>query len=74
VAFFITFVWSGAMQREPIKTDPDGFAEIWRAAEQRRAEDIRGWLGQWFERRRLKAANDAAISPKAHPALGSARP
>jgi hypothetical protein len=65
---------ASAMQREPIKTDPDGFAEVWRTAEQRRAEDISGWLGQWFERRRLRVVDDGAIGPKGHPALGSARP
>jgi hypothetical protein len=37
------------MEREPIKTDIDSLAEVWRSAEQRRAEDMRGWLGQLFE-------------------------
>jgi hypothetical protein len=74
VAFFITLVWSSAMEREPIKTDPDGLAEVWRTAERRRAEDIRGLLGRLFEqRRRRKAADDGAISPKRRPALGSAK-
>lgn len=61
------------MERELIKTDPDGFAEVWRTAQQRRAEDIGGWLGQWLERRRLKRVDDGDTSPKAHRALGSAR-
>jgi hypothetical protein len=55
------------MAREPIKTDPDGLAEVWRAAEQRRAEDISGWIWQLFERRRLKLADDTAKSAKGHP-------
>jgi hypothetical protein len=51
------------MNREPIKTDSDDFsgdlAEVWRTAQQRRAEDIGAWLGQLFERRRrLKVADD----------------
>jgi hypothetical protein len=73
VAFFITIIWSSAMEREPIKTDPDGITEVWRAAEQRRAEDISGWLGQWFERRQLKVADDGATNPRGHRALGSAK-
>jgi hypothetical protein len=49
-------------------------AEVWRAAQQRRAEDIGGWLGQLFDRRRrLKVADDGAIYPKDRPALGSAK-
>jgi hypothetical protein len=66
------------MNREPIKTDSDDFsgdlAEVWRAAQQRRTEDIGAWLGQLFERRRrLKVADDVAIYPKGRPALGSAK-
>jgi hypothetical protein len=61
------------MAREPIKTDPDGFAEVWRAAEQRRAEDISGWVSQLFKRRRLKLADDTASAPDGHSALGSAK-
>jgi hypothetical protein len=73
VKFFVAWRFSspsngaGAMAREPIKTDPDGLAEVWRAAAQRRAEDISGRVGQWFERRQLKRADDAAKSPKGHP-------
>ena len=55
------------MAREPIKTDPDGLAEIWRAAEQRRTEDIGGWICQLLERRRLRLADDGAKSARAHP-------
>jgi hypothetical protein len=55
------------MAREPIKTDPDGLAEVWRAAELRRAEDITGWMFQWFERRRLKLAEGGAKSSSGHP-------
>jgi len=54
------------MARELVKTDPVGLSEVWRAAEQRRTEDISGWVGQWFERRQLKRADDAAKSPKGH--------
>ena len=61
------------MDHEPIKTDPDGLAEVWRSAERRRAEEISGWLGQLFERRRLKVADSAAIYPKGHPAPHSAK-
>jgi hypothetical protein len=70
VAFFITFKWSSAMEREPIKTDPDGFAEVWRRAEQRRAEDMRGWLGQLFEQGPRPETSDAVEAyPPGHPAL-----
>jgi hypothetical protein len=55
------------MAHEPIKTDPDGVAEVWRAAQQRRADDITGWVFQWFKRRRLKLADDAATARKGHP-------
>jgi hypothetical protein len=62
------------MNREPIKTDSDDLAEVWWTAQQRRTEDIGGWLGQLFERRRrLKVADDGAIYPKGRPALGSAK-
>jgi hypothetical protein len=66
------------MNREPIKPDSDDFsddlAEVWRTAQQRRTEDIGGWLGQLFERRRrLKVADDGAKYPKGRPALGSAK-
>ncbi len=57
------------MEREPIKTDSDGLAEIWRTAEQRRAEDISGWLGQLFKRRQTRAADGKAAYPQGHPAL-----
>jgi hypothetical protein len=66
------------MDREPIKTNSDDFsgdfAEVWRTAQQRRAEDIGGWLGQLFERRRrLKVADAEATYPKGGAALGSAK-
>ena len=51
-------------------TDPDGLAEVWRNAERRRAEDIDGWLRQWFEqRRRLKVSDAEYTHPKGRPAL-----
>jgi hypothetical protein len=57
------------MEREPIKTDIDSLAEIWRSAEQRRAEDLRGWLGQLFEQRPwLKASDAGRTYPPGHPA------
>jgi hypothetical protein len=52
------------MTREPIKTDPDGLAEVWRAAEQRRAEDISGWFSQLFERRRSNSPTMRPPLPK----------
>ncbi len=66
------------MNREPIKPDSDDFsgdlAEVWRTAQQRRAEDIGAWLGQSFERRRrLKVADEGTLYPKGRPALGSAK-
>ena len=58
------------MEREWNNTDPDGLAEVWRSAERRRAEDIDGWLRQWFEqRRRLKVSDAKATYPKGRPAL-----
>jgi hypothetical protein len=58
------------MEREPTKTDPDGLAEIWHSAEYRRAEDMRGWLGQLFQQReRPNVADAGAIHPAGHPAL-----
>jgi hypothetical protein len=70
VAFFITFKWSSAMEPEQIKTDSDGFAEVWRRAQQRRSEDIGGWLGQLFEQRPRPKASDAKETyPPGHPAL-----
>jgi hypothetical protein len=73
VAFFITIAWRAAMERELMKPEPGDLAEIWRTAEQRRAEDIGGWFGQLFERRRLKVADDGAKYPHGHSALGSAK-
>jgi hypothetical protein len=63
----LRFVWSNAIEREPIKTDPDGLAEIWRTAEQRRAKDISGWLGQLFDqRRRPRVADGEAAYPQGY--------
>jgi hypothetical protein len=59
--------------REPTKTEPEGFAEIWRSAEQRRAEDMRGWLGQLFERRPLQAPKVDGAYSKGQPAFRSAK-
>jgi len=61
------------MEREPTKTDPEGLAEIWRSAEQRRVEDISGWLGQLFERRPLKASKVDNAYSKGQPAFRSAK-
>jgi hypothetical protein len=60
------------MEREPIKTDIDGLADIWRSAEQRRAEDIGAWLGELFGPQRLKTSGAASAYPEGHPALRSA--
>jgi hypothetical protein len=49
------------MQREENKADCDDLAEIWRSAEQRRAEDIRAWLGRFFEQRKRVKASDAEV-------------
>jgi hypothetical protein len=58
------------MEREPIKTDPDGLADVWRSAEQRRAEEIGAWLGRVFEKpRRTKVREVDAAYPEGHPAL-----
>ena len=58
------------MEREPIKIDFDA-AEIWRTAQQLRAEDMSAWLRIYFERRRQRAAKarDDASLPEGHPAL-----
>ena len=53
------------MGREPNIADPDGLAEVWRSAEQRRTEDIRKWLGQAFEKwRQLKTSDSEARIPE----------
>jgi hypothetical protein len=60
------------MEREnPIETDPDVLAEVWRTAERRRSADIGAWLGQLFElrRRRLKVAERDAAYPPVHSAF-----
>ena len=58
------------MEREPIKTDLDDLAEVWRSAEQRRAEEIGAWLGRVFQRpRRAKVRDLDATYPEGHPAL-----
>jgi hypothetical protein len=49
---------ASGVDRAPDKSEPEGSAEVWHQAEQRRADDIGAWLGHLFERRRrLKAAN-----------------
>ena len=60
----------GSVDRAPDKSEPEGSAEVWHQAEQRRADDIGVWLGHLFERRRrLKAANANSAYPNANPAL-----
>ena len=61
------------MEREPIETEPEGLAEIWRSAEQRRAEDVGGWLGRLFEGRRLRASKVDNAYSKGQPAFRSAK-
>jgi hypothetical protein len=56
------------MEREQKKTDSDSLAEVWRNAEQRRAQDIGAWLGDVFKKRRLKASDADAAYPEGHPA------
>lgn len=46
------------MDRERNKADPDSLTEIWRSAEQRRAEDIGAWLSYFFEQRQRLRASD----------------
>lgn len=55
------------MEREQDKIDFDT-ATIWRMAQGRRKEDIRTWLTNFLERRRLKASDAAAPYPEGHPA------
>ncbi len=56
------------MDREQNKTDPAGLADIWRYAEQRRAEDVRAWLGAFLEeRRRVKASKTEDPYPQGNP-------
>jgi hypothetical protein len=56
------------MERE--QNDTETVAEIWRNAQQRRAEDIGIWFGQFIERRRRQKASDAdAPYPQGNPAL-----
>jgi hypothetical protein len=58
------------MESEQNKTRSEDFAEVWRNAEQRRAEDIGGWLNSFFEQRRhLKAAKTESAFPQANPIL-----
>jgi hypothetical protein len=61
----------GAAQMERAKnsTDPDGLAEVWRSAEQRRAEDFGAWLSQVVAQlRRLKVSDAQATDPTRKPA------
>jgi hypothetical protein len=39
-------------------------AEIWRAAQHRRTEDLTGWLGHSLKRQRMADADQAARLPK----------
>lgn len=55
------------MEREEDKTEFDT-AEVWRKAQRRREEDIGTWLGNYFEKRRLRAADAVASYPEGHPA------
>ena len=56
------------MDREENKTDLAGIADIWRNAEQRRAEDVGAWLGAFLkERRRVKASDGENPYPQGDP-------
>ena len=59
------------MEREQHKADPDNFAEIWRSAEQRRADEIGGWLARFIEKQRQLKTTDVAVNyPPGKPAVG----
>lgn len=59
------------MEREHSKTGSQDLAEIWRSAEQRRAEDIGERLGHFFEQRRQSKVTSAEASfPVGKPVLG----
>jgi len=58
------------MERERNKADPDGLAEVWRSAEQRRAEDIGEWFSRFFQPRRLKTSDAQAQYPRGNPVPG----
>ena len=61
---------SSGIDRAQNTSAPEGSAEVWRQAEQRRADDIGTWLGQVLQRRRrLKAANASKTYPNGNPAL-----
>ena len=38
-----------------------GTADVWRAAQERRGEDLGGWLGAFIERRRLQAKAEEPV-------------
>ncbi len=55
------------MERERSTNDTDGLTEVWRLAEQRRAEDLIAWLSSFVStflaRRRLKSKANANSYP-----------
>jgi hypothetical protein len=57
------------MEREPFNKD-NVFTDIWRASQERRAEDMSVWLRTYFRllRTRPVAADDIA-HPEGHPAF-----
>jgi hypothetical protein len=57
------------MEREPFSKD-NVFADIWRASQERRAEDMSVWLRTYFRQLRTPpvAADDIA-HPEGHPAF-----
>jgi hypothetical protein len=58
------------MERERNATDPDDLAEVSRFADQPRADNVLGWLGEIFDRRRQRKAASAATSHQdGNPAL-----
>ena len=58
------------MDGERNKADLDSLTEIWRSAEQRRAEDIGAWLSYFFEQRRRQRASDTETPyPQGNPVL-----
>jgi hypothetical protein len=59
------------MERERNSSDTDGLTEVWRLAEQRRAEDLNAWLSSFVStflaRRRLMAEANTNSYPAGRP-------
>jgi hypothetical protein len=57
------------MEREPFNKD-NVFADVWRASQERRAEDMSVWLQTYFRQLRTRPVPaDEIAQPEGHPAF-----